>query len=273
MLISREQAAQLGNETVDILHAGRYQLDDGQTVDIREMVQLAVAGTVSYPPDTLPPEILPGNQQTQFEVRNETTLKAAHRLVEKGQPVAALNFASASHPGGGFLSGARAQEESLARSSGLYACLSGNPMYEFHQTRRDPLYTNYVIYSPNVPVFRTDEGELLKQPWPCSFITSPAPNAKVVLERDRSRHGEIHRALAERIYKVLAIARFHGHGVLILGAWGCGAFGNDSQEVAELFAEELHGPFRGVFTHIVFAITDWSEEKRFIGPFAKVFAA
>jgi uncharacterized protein (TIGR02452 family) len=65
----------------------------------------------------------------------------------------------------------------------------------------------------------------------------------------------------------LGIAAGHGHESVILGAWGCGAFGNDSREIAELFAAALSGPFQGVSSRVVFAILDWCEDKRFIGPF------
>jgi uncharacterized protein (TIGR02452 family) len=185
----------------------------------------------------------------------------------------ALNFASATHPGGGFLTGSRAQEESLARSSGLYACLDGQPMYAFHQGRRDPLYTSYALYSPDVPVFRTDDGTLLEEPWRCSFITAAAVNAKAVLQRDPSRRPEIRQAMRERIHKVLAIATVHGHDTLVLGAWGCGAFGNDAEEIAELFREALAERFVGVFATVVFAVTDWSRERHFIGPFVRAFGS
>src|SRR5262249_43635470 len=195
----------------------------------------------------------------------------ARRLVEEGRNVVALNFASATHPGGGFLTGSRAQEESLARSSGLYACLAGQPMYAFHQGRRDPLYTSYALYSPDVPVFRTDDGTLLEEPWRCSFITAAAVNAKAVLQRYPSRRPEIRQAMHERVHKVLAIAAVHGHDTLVLGAWGCGAFGNDAEEVAELFREALAERFLGVFATVVFAVTDWSRERHFIGPFVRAF--
>ena len=89
---------------------------------------------------------------------NATTLEVARGLADEGHRVAALNFASARNPGGGFLTGARAQEESLARASGLYAMLLDDPMYDHHRSRKDPLYTAWVIYSPDVPVFRLDEG-------------------------------------------------------------------------------------------------------------------
>src|SRR5262249_7111087 len=115
-------------------------------------------------------------------------------------------------------------------------------------------------------------GELLEQPYLCSFLTSPAVNAKVVLERDRSRRPAIREAMRERIERVLTIAAVQGHEALVLGAWGCGVFGNDATEIAHLFRTALWGPFRGVFAIVIFAITDWSEEQRFIGPFLKALA-
>lgn len=213
-----------------------------------------------------------GEKQTRFDVANESTLAAARRLVAEGHRPVALNFASAKHPGGGFLSGARAQEESLARSSGLYACLNSHPMYELHRAARDPMYTSYAIYSPDVPVFRDDDGALLREPFLCSFITAPAVNAKMVLERDPKRRPEIREAMRERIVKVLAIAAQHEHEALVLGAWGCGVFGNDNEEVASLFEQALTDRFMGAFSRVVFAVLDGSPEERFMGPFKRAFA-
>jgi uncharacterized protein (TIGR02452 family) len=240
-------------------------------VDIRDLLQRSVEETCAYPPDQHLPAIQRGDKSTSIAVANETTLAAARRLVEKGLRVVALNFASAKHPGGGFRSGARAQEESLAWSSGLYACLVGNPMYDFHRTLDDPMYTSYAIYSPDVPVIRANEETLLEEPWVCSFITAAAVNAKQVLTRDPSRRPEIRPAMRERVLKVLTVAALQGHDTLVLGAWGCGAFGNDGQEIAELFQEALADRFSGVFESVVFAITDWSEDQHFIGPFVRVF--
>jgi uncharacterized protein (TIGR02452 family) len=267
MHIDRKRAAALGREAVEILEAGRYRADDGTTVEIASLLSQAVAGTSSYPPDWQRPALAPRGTATRLEVVNETTLAAARRLTEQGSRPVALNFASAKNPGGGFLSGARAQEESLARASGLYACLNGHAMYAFHRARKDAMYTDYAIYSPDVPVFRTDSGKLLARPYLCSFITSPAVNAKVVLERAPSRRLEIRDAMAQRIDKVLTIAALHDHQSMILGAWGCGAFGNDCGEVAGLFRDVLRSSFRDVFATIIFAITDWSVDRRFIGPF------
>ncbi|MCU0574468.1 MAG: TIGR02452 family protein, partial [Syntrophobacteraceae bacterium] len=187
---------------------------------------------------------------------------------DSGHRPAALNFASATHPGGGFLNGARAQEEYLARSSGLYACLRDNPMYAYHRALRDPLYTNYVIYSPDVPVFRADDGSLLEEPYTVSIITSPAVNA---IALPSARHEEIPEAMWERILKVLSAGAVQGHDSIVLGAWGCGAFGNDGWEIARLFQRALRENFDRAYAQIVFAVTDWSAEKRFIGPFEHVF--
>ena len=85
------------------------------------------------------------------------------------------------------------------------------------------------------------------------------------------RVGEIGPAMWKRILKVLAVAECHQHDSLVLGAWGCGAFGNEGHEIAGLFHKALEENFRGVFRHIVFAVTDWSDDHRFIGPFQQVF--
>jgi uncharacterized protein (TIGR02452 family) len=269
--LNRERARELGQQTLSIIAAGELVLG-GRVVPLRREIAAAVADTVSYPPGSVVSHAAVPGSGTSFEVRNETTIAAARRLTLAGHLPAALNFASAMNPGGGFLSGARAQEESLARSSALYACLKDAPMYAFHRARSDPMYTNYCVYSPAVPIFRDDEGELV-EPFCCAFITSPAVNAKVVLERDSDRRREVHDEMARRVRTVLAVAAAHGHDALVLGAWGCGVFGNDPETIARLFRDALAGEFERVFRQVVFAIVDGSAEKRFIGPFERVFAA
>jgi uncharacterized protein (TIGR02452 family) len=78
--------------------------------------------------------------------------------------------------------------------------------------------------------------------------------------------------LKERIQRVLGIARAYGYEALVLGAWGCGAFANDPLRTAKNFRDVLDGEFAGDFSEVVFAITDWSPERRFLGPFCKVFS-
>lgn len=273
MHIDRTRAAELGRETLQIVRDGAYTAPSGQAVDLRDAIARARANTQTYPPERETPRTARGQSATQIMVTNETTLEAASRLIAAGHRPVALNFASARHPGGGFLSGARAQEESLARSSALFACLEGNPMYAWHEAHKDPFYTDYAIYSPDVPVFRLDSGALLDEPYTCAFITCAAVNAKVALERDPSCRPAMHDAMAPRIDRVLAIAAAHGHTRIILGAWGCGAFGNDAREIAALFRASLTGPYHGAFEEVVFAIVDWTPARIFIGPFEQAFSA
>src|SRR5262249_925177 len=153
---------------------------------------------------------------------------------------------------------------------GLYAMLVGDPMYDHHRAQADPMYTAWVIYSPDVPVFRDDDGRLFDEPYLCSFLTSPAVNVGALHHRDR-RGDEIRHAMLERIERVLGVAALHGHEALVLGAWGCGVFKNDPEQVAKLFRLALAGRFRGAFTRVVFAVLDTSADEHFIGPFEQVF--
>lgn len=268
--MKRSNLASLAEETLAILKTGQYTNPSGRAVNLGRQLRQAKDGTCSYPPEARVPVPAFPDRRTRIEVVNASTLDVARELAGKGHRVAALNFASAKNPGGGFLTGARAQEESLARASGLYAMLLDDPMYDHHRSRPDPLYTTWVIYSPDVPVFRLDEGRLLDEPYFCSFLTSPAVNVGALRHRDR-RGDEIRRVMQERVERVLGVAALHGHEVLVLGAWGCGVFQNDPQQIAELFQSALAGRFRGAFTQVVFAVLGSTGEKLCLGPFEQVF--
>jgi len=270
--VDRGKAAAMGKLAVEIIRIGEYTAVDGTVVDIRDWQDAAEAGTVSYPDGERLPQFVPGVHATRFEVANETTLNAARRLTLDGLNVVALNFASAKHPGGGFLGGARAQEESLCRSSGLYGCIEDDGMYREHAPTRGGFYTNAAIYSPGVPVFRDDDGDLIPDPFRCAFVTAPAVNAGTYLKDGGGRQPDVAREMAARIDTVLTIMAGHGHEAAVSGAWGCGVFRNDPDIVAGLFREALLTRFSGAFRVVAFAVPDWSAERRFIDPFAERFA-
>jgi uncharacterized protein (TIGR02452 family) len=269
MYPNRSRAAAIAQDTVSILAAGQYTNRAGATVPVKHLLDAAIQGTVTYPPGEPLPRFTPTDRQTVFETVNDTTLAAARKLVADGFRPVALNFASARHPGGGFLGGARAQEESLCRASGLYPCINGNAMYRHHAPMPGGFYTNYAIYSPDVPILKDDEGELLDEPYLCGFVTSPAVNVGAIRGDERESVRDEMRA---RVDKVLAIMAGHGHDAAVLGAWGCGVFKNDPELIAELFAKALRGKFSGAFAKVVFAILDSSDERYFIGPFSARFA-
>jgi uncharacterized protein (TIGR02452 family) len=256
--MSRQQRAEIARQTDEIVHDGRYVTRGGVEVDISDAISGAVRGTLLYQPDEIVGNHLRRPGIGRAEVTDESTLTAARRMAESGSDaVACLNFASARKPGGGYRSGAQAQEESLARSSALAVCLAAAPgFYDFHNTHRDPRYSDRIIYSPAVPVFRDDAGGLLARPYRVAFLTAAAPNVSAMT--DPAGRAEVPAILSHRAGKVLAIARRHGHRRLVLGAWGCGVFGNDPSTVAGAFAGLLTagGPFADAFDHVVFAIMD-----------------
>jgi len=265
--IDSQVAAELGITAVIAARKGHYQNKEGETIDWHEAVQAACAGKRSIPPDAVLPTSEPRRfPETRVQVTNETTLGAAQRLTVEGKEPLALNFANGIHPGGGFQNGARAQEEVLCRSSALYLTLKGDPMYDAHRQRPRPDSTAWAILSPNVPVFRNDDGTTLDSPWLLSFITCAAPFAPALSTQEAAE------LLEHRIHRVLAIAGAYNYAALVLGAWGCGAFRNDPHTTALAFRRALEGDFDGVFSDVVFAVTDWSPERRFLGPFRDVFS-
>ncbi|MFI5529064.1 TIGR02452 family protein [Kitasatospora sp. NPDC051853] len=243
----------------EIAAAGEYRLPgSGQGVGIGEALAAARAGTVSYGPEQdFDGE---GSFTGAVEVTAEGSMAAAERLSVPGGggPVAVLNFASARNPGGGYLRGARAQEEDLCRSALLYHCLLAAPdYYEAHRASTDLRYSHRVIWSPDVPVIRDGHGALRARPYTVSFLTSPAPNAGQLARRAEGagQKVDVREVLVERARRVLGVAAAHGVRELVLGAWGCGVFANDPAEVAEAFDQALatHG---APFTRVVFAVWD-----------------
>jgi uncharacterized protein (TIGR02452 family) len=140
----------------------------------------------------------------------------------------------------------------------LYPCLrEQRGYYDANRQSGSLLYTDHIIYSPDVPFFRDDQLRLLEDPFLLSIITAPAPNAGAALSRDDTLGERIRAVLNARARKVLAVAAHHRHTCLVLGAWGCGVFRNDAEHVAEAFAgaladESLHG----AFDRVVFAVYD-----------------
>ncbi|GAA2810661.1 TIGR02452 family protein [Kitasatospora aburaviensis] len=245
----------------EIAARGSYRATGGELVQVGERLAAAREGTVSYAPEALDALVRTGGPGPlagaagAVEVTAEGSIEAARRLVGAGTGrVGVLNFASARNPGGGYLRGARAQEEDLCRSALLYTCLLEAPdYYEAHRASTDLRYSHRVIVSPDVPVIRDGRGELLARPYPVTFLTSPAPNAGQ-LER-RSAGTDVRGVLAERAVRVLAAAARHEIRTLVLGAWGCGVFGNDPAQVAEAFEGAL-GQYGAAFERVVFAVWD-----------------
>ena len=263
-----------------IIREGGYLAADGSRIEIAAEVAAAVAGTRLFTPEQLARLLcVPGGAGVHpaFEVTDELSQEAARRMaIDEGhENVLLLNFASAKIAGGGFLAGAKAQEEDLARASALYSCLL--PASEYYSRNRSCghlVYTDHMIASPRVPFFRVEARTLLERPFLATVITAPAPNA-LACERvwPHELAGLDYEAvLRRRAGMVLALAQELGCRQLVLGAWGCGVFRNDPKLVADAFGRWLEHPrFAGAFDRVVFAI--WGRiganraafERRFAG--------
>lgn len=270
--------ATIAAETVEISKRGHYTAPSGKTVSMAGLVENAASKTALFRPGEL--DFFASKQsdgkKPKIEITPETTGAAARRLYceEKQTHIAALNYASAKNPGGGFLRGAKAQEEDLARCSALYLCQITKPDY-YAENRAFPstLYTDHLIYSPDVPFFRDENHELLEEPFLLSVITSPAPNAGEALLDNPTLGDEILNVLDRRAAMVLAAAGHFQHRTLILGAWGCGVFKNNPHDVANIFANWLDHPrFLGLFDRIVMAVYDKSPGQKTLKAFEDRFA-
>lgn len=243
-----------------------------------------------------------GRSPSKLAVLQLSTVEGAqylHQVLLHARPhnahIGVLNFASATKPGGGFIHGAIAQEESIARSSSLYKSLSSRtakPFYESHKRDdQDGLYTHSMIYSPTVDLFRKDDGSWMK-PIRIEVVTSPAVNAGLVRKKLGRHNSRQHRSgavynsdggmaietvilevMQERMGRILALFELHGVKNLVLGSFGTGVFQNDIGMVSEIWKELLvgsHARFSSSFDRVLFAIPDRNTLDRFNGVFGPV---
>ena len=240
---NRHKRKMIAEETLKVIENGQYHSGENK-IDISSEIKSMVENTVLYMPDDFEKKQSKSGYFTKITLTTESTFSAAHRLVSEGKKVCCLNFASAKNPGGGFLGGAQAQEECLARASALYESL--NSKFEYYEVNRafsSCMYTDHMIYSPDVPVFRDDEDKFLSEPFLCSVVTAPAVNMGVIQSREKQNVCKALSVLKQRIYKLLTLCANEGEENLILGAWGCGVFQNDPEWMAETFKDALRWSF------------------------------
>jgi len=259
---------EIAHETVRIMEQGWYEYD-GRRVDFaaqqKRSEEASVTLTSEQGRELVGKLRFPGKGAASAccSVANEATVKAILDFAKAGKRrVGVLNFASAKNPGGGFLNGAMAQEESLAASSGLYGTLLRNEDYYIaNRAYRSMMYTDYAIYSPEVVFFRDERFGLLEQPVTASVLTLPAVNyGQVLLKGEDAAQAE--RVMKDRMRLALAIFAGMGDANLILGAYGCGVFRNDPVKVAEWWMELLDTEgYSALFEEIRFAVLDGREGK------------
>lgn len=249
------------------------------TPALTEAVQATQARTVCYDPKPRPAlHPIPTNpatppEHTAWEVSTWRSFEAARRLQEQygsDQSICVLNFASALNPGGGVTRGSSAQEEALCRCSTLYPCLTTDAcmkqFYQFHRARHDARYTDACIYTPGIRVIKTDTSSPERLPpeqWlTVNVITCAAPNLRPRPNNAMNPGSdqaavmspeELLRLHKSRAQKILTVAAENGNTIVVLGAFGCGAFKNDPYVVAQAYSE-VAPAFDGHFVAIHFAV-------------------
>lgn len=194
-----------------------------------------------------------------ISVMEDTTFHCAQGFLGEGK-IAVLNFANAYTPGGGVAHGAMAQEECLCRSSNLYQGLTLRYLmrnyYKYNARNVGDLGTDAVIYHPGVTVIKSDDAlpAPLEQPFCVDVLTCAAP----YVNPDRKRPvppDELAEAFGKRVKNILEVAAANDVDVLILGAFGCGAFNNPPEMAAGCFRDYLVDQGYGrYFKRVVFAI-------------------
>ena len=197
--------------------------------------------------------VQPKTDKAKVVVSSKRSLEAAKEYAKQGKKVCVLNFASATNPGGGVVNGSSAQEECICRCTTLYPCLNNNDLwtcfYAPHRKAANPLYNNDCIYTPNVCVFKSDINfpELLSRDrwWRVNILTCAAPNLRERPSNPMNPHAgykqvkvtpaELETLLTSRIRRIFEVALANENEVLILGAFGCGAFRNPPEIVAKVF--------------------------------------
>jgi uncharacterized protein (TIGR02452 family) len=237
-----------------------------QAQDLQESIKASKANTRTYFNENIEFKRPIFGKQTQVTVTNHRTFEAAGLIHERypDKRIGVLNFASATNPGGGVVWGSSAQEESLCRCSTLYPALNQKNLlvnyYNFHRSRQDSLYTDCCIYTPDVKVIKsdTDYPERLDSSkfFNVDVITCAAPNLR---HADPISDAELERLHLKRGRRILDIAVENKIDCLVLGAFGCGAFRNDPQIVARVYAK-LMEEFKGAFDLVEFAVFYWGNE-------------
>ncbi|KAF9445321.1 hypothetical protein P691DRAFT_777663 [Macrolepiota fuliginosa MF-IS2] len=298
-------AIEAGSYTVPMEGSHSKQENIGEVFDLRKNVENLQTQTLYYGSDSTlsswaqskPEEVRLVSERKIWAVET-STIETARRIVQivsdshpaasagnvqdddvprgRGHAVGILNFASAKSPGGGFLNGSRAQEESIARSSTLYHSLTsptGQQYYEYNKSiitrRNDGHYSHAMVYSPSVLVFRDDNGGWI-HPYEVDIVTSAAVNAGVVRQKrqraldkgqeaksEEEMEGNIYTTMKERMGRLLYLFELQGVRNVVLGSFGTGAFKNSVDMIMDIWTELLDGVdarFGKSFERVVFGV-------------------
>jgi uncharacterized protein (TIGR02452 family) len=225
-----------------------YAKHHHMTIPVTEMIQFADLPHIQNIQETT----------TQIQVWREDTFNCAHKLIERGvgmEEIAVLSMASDYKAGGGFTKGANAQEETLCKRSNLYFSLGAGSFY--------PLKKDQLLYTTAVTVFRDDRNEgyqfrKVKDHYKVNVISAAAIRRPKMKDNDtRYAQLEDEKLMEDKVRSVLRVAFHKKNKVIVLGAWGAGAFGHSPEASSKVFQDVLReAEFTNVFDKIIFAVID-----------------
>ena len=275
----RQKNIQILEDTLDILEKGSYT-KDGQDVHLRFSLDEMRKIQVFLPDDitALRAESqesgAPDGERCIFGCENTDALSLAWRkyqnLRQSGgldPKILVLNLASGTQPGGRTRNGANAQEEDLCRRTSLLLSLESEAVrkyYDYNNARKTRMGSDAVMLSPNVEVIKDSSSGLLSDPFRISVISCAAPMVRLGLEGMSKQEYEM--MVYQRIQGMLLVAASHGYRHLILGAFGCGVYGNDAATISDLFFRAIRNlSYAGtgssrLFDSIDFAVLCHSDE-------------
>jgi len=274
----------MAKETLEIIEKGYYepvvknenrQKSEKRQIVIKEYIEQSIRHSILISP-------IEGNKiiekynaciscnKPETRVENISTVAAIRMLTMEGKTaIGVLNFASAKNPGGGFLNGAKAQEESITVSSTLYTTLIAHEQYyKENRANKSMMYLDYGIYSPEVVFFRDGAFRLTETFVKASVLTLPAVNMGQVLLKGENEE-QAKKVMRRRMKLALAIFAEQKAKHIILGAYGCGVFKNDPNMVAMWWKELMNEGMGQYFDTVFYAVLDHSKEQYCIKAFQK----
>ena len=286
----RSRELNMIKETIQILEQG-YYVKDGRKIPLKlsrkEMEEINVylpkeVRKYSNQSDFNPPYVIGRcgygcENQDSFSLARE---RIAHEyLYDNDIPkILVLNLANAVHPGGGVRRGAKAQEEDLCRSSSLLISLeskTAEKYYEYNKNLHTKMGSDALMITPQVEIIRDENGELLDDTVVVSVVTCAAP--MVSYGKEGMSDADYKQMMFDRITGLLKSVAYLGYKNLVLGAWGCGAFGNDAAVISDLFYSALKNlDYNGhsqkdLFRRIDFAVLDRTKEQYNFKEFCRNF--
>ena len=258
--MNRQTLQQIARENLGLIETGAF-LPDADEAAARQAAKACGKVIVVTPAETAANrEAFLHNpvarcQKPCLRVIREDSFEAL-RVLPHGTRALVLNFANAYHPGGEYLYGAIAQEETLCRRSTLYASLSSpaaEEMYRYNEEHLSPEGSDYLLLSPYVTIFRDMRYRLTPRVTTTAVISAPALDLDG--EAGMLPQAQIDQVMQRRVENLLLAAAAHGYPSIILGAWGCGAFRHDAKTVAGYFQQALiENKLAYQFENVVFSV-------------------